>query len=224
MNMDIKPSNDEAPDSTTRLQALTREYARYSRSAGGLSAIAGGSLCLASYLAGALLPLGFELRLVLVALPLLWLAGKQWLVQHYYQRFGRVEELTTATERRWQRLFVGFTTLVCLIVAAAVLGRATVVGAPALDARGVGYAAVVLALPFVVWRWLRTPLEFVVGVFLFCQAALAFSGRTYAIGLGTAVFPLAALALIAVGIRDHRRFLHLQMQLRSLFASREVRE
>lgn len=224
MSTHNKPSHDEASDAALRMQSLTHEYARYSRSAGGLSAVAGGGVCLVSYLAGALLPLRFELRLVLVALPLFWLFGKQWLAKHYYQRFGRVEELTTATERRWHRLFVGFTALVCLIVVGSLFGRATVVAAPPPDAHGVAYGAVLLVLPVVVWRWLRTPLEFVVGVFLFCQAALAFVGRTYAIDLGTVVFPLASVALIAVGIRDHRRYLCLQAELRRLFASREVRE
>ncbi|KAG1166234.1 hypothetical protein G6F35_018308 [Rhizopus arrhizus] len=75
-------------------------------------------------------------------------------------------------------------------------------------------------LPWVVWRWLRTPLEFIVGVFLMCQAALAFTGQTYGFGPSTAVFPLASIALIVVGWRDHQRFLRLQAEMRMFMAGR----
>lgn len=214
---------DDPPiDITTRLQTLTREYSRYSRSVGGLSAIAGGAACLASYLAGALLPITPVLRITLVVIPLFWLAGKQCLAYRYYQRLGRVEELTTPTERRFQWLFVGFTALVSLVILGSVLSRVTPLGEQPWDLRAAGYIAVVLALPMVVWRWLRTPLEFIVGVFLLCQAALAFAGRTYDFSLGTAVFPIAAVALIAIGLRDHRRFLRLQAELRGVIASQAV--
>ncbi|MDZ4813170.1 MAG: hypothetical protein SGI99_11225 [Pseudomonadota bacterium] len=93
--------NDPPIDPTTRMEVLTREYSRFSRSAGGLSAVAGGVACIASYLLGALLPVTPGLRLVLVAMPLLWLVGKRWLAHRYYQRFGHVEELATPTERRY---------------------------------------------------------------------------------------------------------------------------
>lgn len=73
-------------DPYSRFQAMTREYSRYSRSAGGLSAIAGGAACLASFLAGALLPATFELRALLIAVPVLWLAAKQWLWEHHIKK------------------------------------------------------------------------------------------------------------------------------------------
>jgi len=216
----MQPS-DPAIDRSTRMQALTREYSRYSRSAGGLSAVAGGAACLAAYLAGALLPVTPVVRVVLIAIPLLWLVGKQWLAHGYYQRFGHVEELVTPTERRYQWFFIGFTALISLLVAGAVLSRLAPLGEQPWDLRVAGYLAVVVALPVVVWRWLRTPLEFIVGVFLLCEAALAFTGRAYGFSLGTVMFPIAAAALIVMGLRDHRRFLQLQVELRSLIAARE---
>jgi hypothetical protein len=85
-----------------------------------------------------------------------------------------------------------------------------------------GYLAVVLLLPIVVWRWLRTPLEFIVGVFLMCQAALAFGGRSQGFSLDTAVFPMASVALIASGIRDHLRFLRLQSEMRDTLTFKDV--
>ena len=216
--------DDPAIDVSTRMQALTREYSRYSRSAGGLSAVAGGVACLASFLAGALLPVTPALSYTLIAMPLLWLVVKQWLAHRLYQRLGHVEELASPSERGYQWLFVGFTALVSLVILGSVLSRVTPFGEQAWSLGQTGYVAVMLALPVIVWRWLRTPLEFIVGVFLFCQAALAFAGRSYGFGLGTVVFPIASVALIAVGLRDHRRFLRLQAELRGLITSRGMRE
>lgn len=216
--------NDWTSDLGGRMQALTHEYSRYSRSAGGLSAVAGGVACLASYFAGALLPPTAMLQILLIAIPLLWLAAKQWLVHGFYQRLGHVEELATPSGRRYHLFFVGFTALVSLLVVGGVLSRFALVGDRPLDLRTIGYCAVVASLPMIVWRWLRTPLEFIVGVFLLCQAALAFAGRSYGFGLGTAVFPIASVALILTGLRDHRRFLQLQAEMRGIFATRAASE
>jgi hypothetical protein len=206
-------ADDPTLDPSLRLEALTREYSRFSRSAGGLSAVAGGIACLASWLAGSLLPTTPALRVALIALPLAWLLGKQWLAFAYYQRFGQVTERPTTSERRYHLFFTGFTAFVSLQILLVVLGDLAPFGARPWDAAAAGYLAVVVALPIVVWRWLRTPLEFIVGVFLCCQAAVAFAGLTYKIGLGTIVFPIAAVLLIVVGLRDHRRFLQLQREL-----------
>ncbi|HEL2980153.1 TPA: hypothetical protein UMB92_003028 [Stenotrophomonas maltophilia] len=207
-------------DPSSRLQALTREYSRYSRSAGGLSAMAGGMACLASFLAGALLPTTLGLRVVLIAMPVLWIVGKQWLAHRYYQRLGQVEEQVTSTERNFQRFFIAFTALVSVLVTGSVLIQLAPMGELPWDLRAIGYLAVVVLLPWVVWRWLRTPLEFIVGVFLLCQAALAFTGQTYGFDPSTAVFPMASIALIVVGWRDHQRFQRLQVEMRAFMAGR----
>ena len=87
---------------------------------------------------------------------------------------------------------------VMVLVIGSVLTRLAPMGELPWDLRAIGYLAVVALLPWVVWRWLRTPLEFIVGVFLLCQAALAFTGQTYGFGPSTAVFPLASIALIVL--------------------------
>ena len=208
-------------DSYSRIQAVTREYSRYSRSAGGLSAIAGGIACLASFLAGAVLPATIELRAALIAVPVLWLVAKQWLAHRYYQRFGQVEEQITSAERNFQRLFIAFTALISALIVGFVLARMAPMGRVPWDLRVFGSVMVVALLPVIVWRWLRTPLEFIVGVFLLCQAAVAFTGQTYGFGPTTVMFPLAAIALMVVGWRDHRRFLRLQMEMRAFVATRK---
>jgi hypothetical protein len=207
-------------DPYSRFQAMTREYSRYSRSAGGMSAIAGGIACLASFLAGVLLPATIELRAVLIAVPVLWLAGKHWMVHRYYQRFGKVEEQVTPTELNFQRFFIAFTVVISAAIVGFVLTRMVPMGKLPWDPRAIGYLAVVALLPLIVWRWLRTPLEFIVGVFLLCQAAVAFTGQTYALGPTTVMFPLAAIALVVVGWRDHQRFLRLQTEMRAFVAAR----
>lgn len=202
------------------LATLTRDYARYSRSAGGLAAVLGGAFCLAAYLLGGLLPASTVLHAALAALPLLWLLAKQGMARCYYQRLGHVEEQESAAERRTHRLGIG----VVLVVAVLVTGSALAHG-PHLAPGVPGYLALVWLLVLASWRWLRSPLDFIVGTFLFCQAALLCIDRAYPV-IGTAaanealplallalLFPLAALGMIARGVADHRRFLRLREQL-----------
>jgi hypothetical protein len=193
------------------MEAITREYARFSRSAGGLAWVLGGLTALAAYLAGGLLPPTPLLVSTLVALPGIWIAAKELLARGYYQRMGRVEEQVAPAERRWQRILTGYTVLVALFI----LLRVATSGQPWTAATW-GYVALVAAMPLVVWLWLRTPMEFVVGVFLICQGAVAVAGRAYPLWSVAAVFPLAALLMIAAGIRDHLRYRALQGRLRAL--------
>jgi hypothetical protein len=202
------------------LETLTRDYARYSRSAGGLASVLGGVFCLGSYLAGGLLPLTPSLRVALVALPLVWVLLRQWLVRRYYQRYGRVEEQVRRPERVTHACCVATVVGVAAWVTFAVVSRP----GPLLPG-DYGYLALVWLLAPVVWLWLRSPLDFIVGTFLFCQAAVTCAGFTYpVVGTGaaaanppmalmTVMFPLAAVAFVVAGIAEHRRFLALRERL-----------
>lgn len=210
------------------LQTLTQRYARYSNSAGGLASVLGGIFCLASYLLGGLWPHTPWLDYPLVALPLVWVLIKQILVRHYYQRFGHVEEQVDRARRSTYWFSLGVVLLVAIVLTVSVaLDHAWTAGA-------IGYLILVWLLVLAAWRWLRSPLDFFVGVFLFCQAALLCAGSAYPI-LGTTpargalpmallalLFPLAALALIGFGVRDHRRFLDLSQRLEQLRAGAEA--
>ncbi|MEW9572558.1 hypothetical protein ABQJ54_12435 [Rhodanobacter sp. Si-c] len=202
------------------LESLTRDYARYSRSAGGLASVLGGVFCLSSYLLGGLLPLTPLLRIGLVALPLVWLLARWSMVHRYYQRLGHVEEQEGTAEHRTHRLCVGVTLVVAALQTVSALMHG-VQPSPGVTA----YLALVWLLVLAGWRWLRSPLDFVVGVFLFCQAALLCVGRVYPV-IGTSaaldalpmellalLFPLAALLMVARGMADHRRFLQLRERL-----------
>lgn len=195
------------------LESLTREYARYSRSAGGLASVLGGVFCLLSYLLGGLLPSTPMLRVMLVAMPFAWLLARQGMAHRYYQRFGRVGEQEGTVERRVHRSCIAMALLVALSVTVSALSH----GLP-LPAATLGYLALVWLLVLAGWRWLGNPLDFVVGTFLLCQAAVSCAGVAYPV-IGTVaaganppmallalLFPLAALLLIARGVADHRRF------------------
>ena len=188
------------PDHLAELEAVTREYARFSRSAGGLGSVLGGLLGLASYAAGGLLGTAGPVRVALIATPLVWILCKELIRRHYYQHLGAAAEPETRRERNGRVYNVVVTAVVSFTVVAGALSRGEQVMGTA------GYLAVVVAMPLVAWLWLRTPLEFMTGIFLMCQAALAFNGSSYPL-LGVAiVFPFAAVALIVSGVRDHLRF------------------
>lgn len=209
------------------LEALTRDYARYSRSAGGLGSVLGGTLCLASYFCGALLPLTPAVRAVLIAMPFVWLGAKLWLTRNYYQRFGRVEEQEKPNERLTHWLCVAVSLLVALgITVVSLIG---VFRHPDKIPTGLaGYLILIWLLPLAAWRWMRSALDFIVGVFLICQAALACVGQSYPmIGLAhgdeaaklsliAVMFPLVALVMIAVGVTEHRRFQAIRTRLEAL--------
>jgi hypothetical protein len=188
------------PDRLAELEAVTREYARFSRSAGGLGSVLGGLLGLGSYAAGGLLGTSGPVRAALIAIPFVWIVCKELMRRHYYQHLGAAAEQETRRGRNGRVVTTAVTALVSVTVAAPVLAR----GDRVMDAAG--YLAVVVAMPVVAWLWLRSPLEFVTGTFLMCQAAVAFNGTAYPLLSVAVVFPFAAVALIVAGVRDHLRF------------------
>ncbi|HEY0037487.1 MAG TPA: hypothetical protein VGB66_12400 [Longimicrobium sp.] len=188
------------PDRLAELEAVTREYARFSRSAGGLGSVLGGVLCLASYAAGGLLGTSGPVRAALIAIPIVWIVSKELMRRHYYQHLGAAAERETRRERNGRVITTALTALISITVAALVLAR----GDRVMDMAG--YLAVVAASPVVAWLWLRTSLEYVTGTFLMCQAALAFNGSAYPLLSVAIVFPFAAVGLIVAGVRDHLRF------------------
>jgi hypothetical protein len=188
------------PDRLAELESVTREYARFSRSAGGLGSVLGGLLCLASYAAGGLLGTSGPVRVALIATPLVWIVCKELIRRHYYQHLGAAAEQENRRERNGRVMTTAVTALISIVVAIPVLTREERV------MNAAGYLAVVAAMPVVAWLWLRTPLEFVTGTFLMCQAAVAFNGTAYPLLSVAIVFPFAAAGLIVAGVRDHLRF------------------
>ncbi|NQD35452.1 hypothetical protein HPT27_00355 [Permianibacter sp. IMCC34836] len=201
------------PADLDRLQNLAERYARYSRSAGGLSSVLGGLLCLIMFGTALVFELSQPVRVALAIAPLLWLLSKELLRRYYYQRAGMV--LEKLSPGQW-RLHVGLTAFVAL-VSLGILGlglyKFGVPGLLALPWQQLGYFVFVIAMPVVVWRWLWSSSDFIIGVNVMCQAALIIAGRHYELdALGLYMLGAGALS-IWLGIREHRDYLQLRREL-----------
>lgn len=197
------------PSDIDRLTDLTTRYARYSRSAGGLSLVVGGLLCFAAFAIGATVELQPAHRYALAAVPLLWLLAKELLRALYYQRQGGVREILPPKLRRQHAWMVGY-----LFVMAALIDGAVLWNAPdgALQGPGLGYVLIVAALPFVAMRWFWSVGDFLVGVLMFSQAAVVVAGGHYPARWILIAAAFAAIAIL-VGVREHRDFLRLRRDL-----------
>lgn len=206
----MPPTTSDTGD-MQRLSELTRRYARFSVTAGGLGSVLGGVLVLITYFVGALVPeLSTAARLALASAPFLWIAVKELLRSRYYQRLGRVVETRSRSDRRWHLGFTLFSLVVSLTIIGFVLQSYEPSNLRTFET--LGYLACVAAMPLLVWFFMRTTMEFVVGVFLVAQAAMMLGGGSYQLGQQLQA-PVVALALIAVGVRQHFEFLDLSRRL-----------
>lgn len=200
---------DYAPDHLAGLAAATARYASYSRSAGGLSLVVGGVLCLVVFVVGATVPLTPFLRCVLVAAPVLWLLTKELLRALYYQRDGGALERLSARQRRNHRWMVGYLTVMSVVILVPILW---VSGARVLAWPAVGYLVIVATMPLVAARWFWSIGDFLVGVLLISQAAVVIGGGHYPwpwIAIASAFATIA----ITTGLRQHRDYLRLRREL-----------
>jgi len=201
----------ETLDDLDRRRALTAEYSRYSRNAGGLGNVIGGTLCAIAFLLDRLTTLPYAARLALAATPFVWIATKESLRRRLYQRFGVVEEAWTPKERRTHRRRNGILAAASVLLVAIMLNYARF----APQSQVLGFVAMIVAMPILSARFLRSREEFKVGVVLFCQAAVMLSGGR----LGYLVFAAALVfstSAIAVGLRQHRAFRRIARELSEL--------
>jgi hypothetical protein len=181
-----------------------------------LASVLGGGLALMAYVVGALSPPdGLWGRLALASAPFVWIGAKEVMRRRYYQPLGRVAEPSTEYERRWHLGFTIFTAVVSIAVVAGVLWVTVERGRGVPPAGVLGYLAIVALLPVLVWYFMRTPLEFIVGVFLVCQAALMLGGTSYALWEQPQA-PIAAVVLVVLGIKQHLDFRSLRRDLARL--------
>lgn len=203
-------------DRLAELQSLTQDYSRYSRTAGGLSAVLGGSFCLLSYLLGATLPASLWLRIALIAIPMVWLALKHTAARRYQQRHGWVQELDVPRQVRIRSRLLIATSLVVAAVALGLVFDSQPFGEQAWTTARATYLVLILATPAIAWRFLHTPLDLVIGAFLLCQAAVAVRGSAYPLWSAGIVFVPAALLMIVAGIREHQKFRALELRIGEL--------
>jgi hypothetical protein len=197
------------PARLSRLAENTGRYARYSRSAGGLSLVIGGILCLAAFVVGATVDLTPALRWGLVGAPLLWLLSKELLRALYYQRAGAARERLSDKQRRMHLWMVAYLAVMSLLI---VGGVVWVAGARAWQWPGIGYVVIVAAMPLVAARWFWSVGDFLVGVLLVCQAAVVIAGNHYP-WYWILIAALYAVVAIGTGWREHRDYLRLRDEL-----------
>ena len=207
----------------SELKNLTRQYGRFSKNAVGLGHVLGGGLLFLSAYLLLHVQIGIFSRLLLGAAPFAWIFSKEWLREHYYQFSGRV----TQPRKVWENALQGFLTGLMAFISL------TATGFVIYDLRhnfswwlvrsSLIYVALLLAMPFIVWRYLRAPYEFVVGVALFALSAILLSGSPLA-GSPRAMLvrgfvgpaEVVALVMVLVGFVEHVEFLKLRRKIRTL--------
>lgn len=209
------------PDRFDRIQALTREYAKFSRSAGGLGNVLGGLLGAGIWLIGAYAdpPLAARASLWL-ALPA-WLWAKTWLRHHYYQRHGAAWEQMGTTAVNIERLSQGaLAGVACVMLGIciflAVASPAKMTGVPLLNKLAL-VAAPLAAL--ILHRRINTPFEAAVAVNLLVQAVMLTTG-TPTVWSNRISTLLWAVLLIVIGLWEQVRFSGVERQLAGLRGER----
>jgi hypothetical protein len=197
--------------SIAELQRVTREYASFSQSRGGLGNVLGGVVGLISFAALWLLG-GVALAALSVGLTVTWLVGKETIRHRLYRPFGDAQEIWSASQRRGH----------AIAAIASGLGLAALAVLPVGDTQltqslwsiPLPYLIVCLAAPWIVWRYLRTGNELLVGFYLLFMSAVAVSGWTPNRILFSAILPSFSVILIVLGAKEHRQFQKLAARLR----------
>jgi len=197
-------------DGIAELQQLTREYASFSRSRAGLGNVLGGVVGLVIF--GVIWLFGGNrvTAAFAIVLTLLWLVGKEIMRRRLYRGFGEAQETWTGPLRRTHQLIVLILTPLLLafavwIVAAGWLSKPAVAWP---------YLIFCLATPLIMWRYLYTLNEIMIGFGLLFMCAITASGHTPAL-LGLAFMPAYAAAMIPLGLSEHRQFRALETRLQA---------
>ncbi len=207
----------------TEQQARVEEYASYSLSKGGLGKVLGGVIGIVIVLMGTLVGAGTWTGILTIALTLIWLFGKEIIRTRLYRPFGQAVQNWSPSERQMHVTLTGFVALISLLVVIAVL----ITGRQIDQDHTWIYLFFTILMPVLTWFFLRTPIEFVVGVFLLAACAIHGSGGAYSlIPADTSFVELAmisatwspflgSIVLIRMGWQEHQRFQSLKAQLGS---------
>jgi hypothetical protein len=203
------------PDSLTRFQTLTRDYARYSRSAAGLGSVIGGAFGIAVSLIVTDADPSLPVRAMLVLAVPLWLLAKTWLRDHYYQRHGAAEESLDAFHTRVERVSQGALAAIAAIVLAVcallvLFGTPKIAGLPFVNQFAL-VAAPLFALLF--HRRINTPVEMLVAINLIVQTVIAASGSQ---PRSQGSILLWAVMLMIIGGYEHLRYRSIEARLRQI--------
>jgi hypothetical protein len=213
----VTADNFPPPEKFEKLQHLTREYSRFSRSATGLGSVLGGAMALAICLLGAFTDPPMWARAWLAAALPFWFLGKSWIRDHYYQRHGGVTQALDpaglAIERVSQGAAGGIAAVLLLIC-----GCLIVASPQKIDALPLFNKAALIVSPLagmLLCRRINTPLEMLVTVNLLVQTIILSSGGVFGWKQQGAMFVWAGL-LVVIGLHEHSRFRQVEAQLQPL--------
>lgn len=190
------------------LQQVTRDYASYSRRRGGLGNVLGGVVGLLVFGAIWLFGGNAVTATLAIGLTLLWLAGKEIIRHRLYRRFGQAWETWTGTVRRTHQCSLLLFTPLLLAFAVWIVAA----GWLAKPAVALPYLIFCLATPLIMWRYLYTLNEIMIGFGLLFMCAITASGHTPFLW-GLLIVPAYALVMIPLGFAEHRRFAALEARL-----------
>lgn len=223
MNNVVSNHFEPSPKGLKELKILTQQYGRFSKDAVGLGHVLGGGLLFLSVYLVHHIQLGVIGRLLLGAAPFGWIFAKEWLRKNYYQFSGRVIQRRRVWEKPLQALLAGVMALIGLAATGFVISSLLEGFSLRLLLTSLVYVALLLAIPFIVWRYLRAPYEFVVGVALFLFSAILLSGspltgtpRAILVRGFMALAEIVALVMVPVGLVEHAKFLKLRRKMRGL--------
>jgi hypothetical protein len=199
------------------LQALTREYAMYSRSAAGLGNALGGIIGIGIGLIAAFADPPLWVRALLtLALPI-WFFSKAWLRTHHYQRRGAALESldkTAANMERFSQGALGGIAVVMLVVCLflVITNPAKIASLPALNKLAL-VASPLFGL--LLCRRINTLVEMLVAMNLMVQTVILSSGSALTWRDQGTMFVWAG-CMILIGAVEHFRFRKVENQLRGL--------
>lgn len=201
--------NPYAPKAVADLQHLTRDYASFSRSRGGLGNVLGGIIGLVVFGGVWLLGPGLPAAVLTVGLTLVWLVGKEFIRRGRYRRFREAHEAWSGTARQTHRLAMLLLTPLLLAFAVWITAAGQLTAPVAWP-----YLIFCFATPWILWRYLYALNEIMIGCGLLFLCAITASGHMPFL-LGLTIVPAYSLAMIPLGLAEHRQFRALEVRLRA---------
>ena len=192
---------------------FTADYASYARDASGLGNVVGALLvCMCAAVPNSALA-HWWLRILLGTTPFWWVLSKEQLRLRFYQQFGHVKPKTSVGERIYLALALSFAILTSGVSIAVLLLNAFTATPTHVTMSLVLSTVILIAIPFLVFRFMRGKYELITGLFLVFQSVSMLNADTTSVFLRSWLrFPalLVAIVMLFAGIDQHRRFLTLK--------------
>ena len=211
-------SNTPSQAHLEQLQTLTREYAKFSKSAAGWGSITGGILGLLLYAIINRSDLPNWARLLCAFAPVIWLGSKQFVQSRYYQRHGQVLEnniIPVWLERVLQGLIIG--TMLCILGAGLVALAVKPEAILRIPTPNLILAVLLCGFGIYASRLINTTPELLAAMQMFIAAFYILGGQP---GNPGSIWALPAYSgiLLVMGIFEHLQYRGIESQLRKLQA------